>query len=103
MAAPIEVIVKFKEDRIVKEIVDSFWVEPEQARRCFERFKQGRAEFKEARLVRVTYSGELVLAFPLPAAAAERRAASQDLLARLNGIADVAYAEPDHTASVQGP
>ncbi|HEX5005467.1 MAG TPA: hypothetical protein VFV70_00045 [Hyphomonadaceae bacterium] len=100
--ATIEVVVKFKDDSKVQAIVDTFWTDPAKARAHFENFRRGRAELEGASLVRVTYSSELVLAFPAPLPR-QSRESIRDLLARLKAASDIAYAELDRTVSIEGP
>ncbi len=99
----IEIVVKFKDDRKVKDIVDAFWKDQPAARAKFDAFKQGRPEFANLKLARVTYSNELVLApegAPVPPA--QRMSAARDLVAKLKGAADISYAEPNMVAQPGG-
>jgi hypothetical protein len=102
-ATQIEVVVKFKDDRTVKGIVDSFWTDASAAGKRFDEFKRAHPDLAGATLVRVTYSNELVLAFPISPQGGNRRIAARDLTERLGRLPYVAYAEPDHTVSTQGP
>jgi hypothetical protein len=102
-AAHVDVVVKFQDDRMVRGIVDSFWSDGSTAGKGFEEFQRAHPELAGAKLVRVTYSSELVLAFPIPPEADNRRTAIRDIVARLGRLAYIAYAEPDHTVSTQGP
>jgi hypothetical protein len=91
-----EIVVKFKDDANVKDIIDSFWKEPKAAKAKFDIFKQARPEMTAASLVRATYSSELVLAYPFETETkAQRLIAAREIAARLATVADVAYAEPD--------
>ncbi|MDP3739224.1 MAG: hypothetical protein Q8R02_17675 [Hyphomonadaceae bacterium] len=92
----VEIVVKFKDDARVKDVIDSFWKDPQAAKAKFEIFKQNRPEMAVASLVRVTYSNELVLAYPFQTGTnAQRLIDAKDIAARLATVADIAYAEPD--------
>ncbi len=94
----VEIVVKFRDDSKVKDIIDTFWKDEAGARRKFDAFKSGRPEFASLTLDRVTYSNELVLAPSSPIAAAERMPVMRALAAKLGGLADISYAEPNLTA-----
>lgn len=94
----VEIVVKFRDDGKVKDIIDTFWKDQAAARRKFEAFKSGRAEFASLALDRVTYSNELVLVPSAPLASAERMPAMRAIAARLGGLPDISYAEPNMTA-----
>lgn len=94
----VEIVVKFRDDAKVKDIIDAYWKDAASARRKFETFKAGRPEFATLTLDRVTYSNELVLVPSAPVAAAERMPAMRALAARISGVADISYAEPNMTA-----
>ena len=94
----VEIVVKFRDDAKVKDIIDTFWKDQAAARRKFETFKAGRAEFASLTLDRVTYSNELVLVPSAPLPSAERMPAMRAIAAKLGGLADISYAEPNMTA-----
>lgn len=100
--ASLEIVIRFKDDARVSAIITTFWKDPEAARARFDDFKQGWPELAPARLLRVTYSNELVLAFPFGATAG-RREAVRDLAASLSRLPSVVYAEPDYTLTTQVP
>jgi hypothetical protein len=101
-AQGIEIVVKFKDDKKVKDIVDAFWKDQPSARAKFEAFKQGRPEFADLKLDRVTYSNELVLVHQPSAPPAQRLAAMRDIALKLKNVADISYAEPNLTAQPGG-
>ncbi len=100
----LEIVVKFKDDAKVKDILDAFWKNAPDAKSRFEAFTKGRPELAELELDRVTYSNELVLvrhgkdgpSNDLKAARAAARAAA----ARLATCPDIAYAEVNATARI---
>jgi len=94
----VEIVVKFRDDAKVKDIIDTFWKDQAGARRKFETFKSGRPEFASLTLDRVTYSNELVLVPSSPIAAAERMPAMRAVAAKLSALGDISYAEPNMTA-----
>lgn len=95
-AMGMEIVVKFKDDAKVKDMIDAFWRDPAAAKQRFETFKAGKPEFAGLKLDRVTYSNELVL---IDTQAGEARLpAMREIAARLNGLPDVSYAEPNLTA-----
>jgi hypothetical protein len=86
----------------VKDIIDAFWKDPAVARAKFDLFKRDRPEMAAAGLARVTYSNELILAYPrLEKAAAGEAMDIRRIAARLASAPDIAYAEPDMTAHAQ--
>ena len=97
-----EIVVKFKDDKKVKDIVDAFWKDQGSARARFDAFKASRPEFANLKLDRVTYSNELVLVHDGSAPAASRLAAMREVAARLKGVGDISYAEPNMTAQPGG-
>jgi len=97
-----EIVVKFKDDSKVKDIVDTFWRDQAAAKAKFETWKANRPEFAKLKLDRVTYSNELVLVHDGSAPAAERLPAMKAIVAKLAGIADISYAEPNMTAHPGG-
>lgn len=102
-AAPdMEIVVKFKDDGKVKDIIDSFWKDQPSARAKFETFKAAHPEFANLKLDRVTYSNELVLVHAGGAAPDKRLAAMRDLAAKLKSSSDISYAEPNMTAHPGG-
>jgi hypothetical protein len=97
-----EVVVKFKDDGKVKDIIDLFWKDRSAAKARFDIFKRDRPEMAAAVLDRVTYSNELVLVYPCEQATrAEQTAALRQIVARLTSAPDIAYAEPDMIAHTQ--
>jgi hypothetical protein len=97
-----EVIVKFKDDGKVKDIIDAFWKDPAAAKARFDVFKHDRPEMAAASLARVTYSNELVLVFPRGARGPAGQATDiRQIAARLASASDIAYAEPDMTVHTQ--
>ena len=97
-----EIVVKFKDDRKVKDIVDAFWKDQGSARAKFDAFKASRPEFASLKLDRVTYSNELVLVHDGGAPAATRLAAMREMATKLKNVSDVSYAEPNMTAQPGG-
>jgi hypothetical protein len=98
----IEIVVKFKDDGKVKDIIDAFWRDQASAKAKFETWKANRPEFARLKLDRVTYSNELVLVHDASAPLAERLPAMKLIVAKLAGIADISYAEPNMTAHPGG-
>jgi hypothetical protein len=97
-ALGVEIVVRFKDDRKVQDMVDTFWKDAPSARRKFEAFKAGRPEFAAVQLDRVTYSNELVLV-PIASLAPDKRAAqARNLAAKMGKAADISYAEANVTA-----
>jgi hypothetical protein len=98
----VEIVVKFKDDARVKDIIDTFWKNPQASKEKFDPFKRNRPEMAAASLARVTYSGELVLAYPFKTETkAQRLTEARDIAARLATSADIVYAEPDLTFQTQ--
>lgn len=97
-----EIVVKFKDDAKVKDIIDAFWKDQASARKKFETWKANRPEFARLKLDRVTYSNELVLVHDGSAPAAEQLAAMKTIAAKLGSAADISYAEPNMTAHPGG-
>jgi hypothetical protein len=93
-AAGVEIVVKFKDDAKVKDIVDLFWRDQSAARTRFAAFCDKRPEFDGLRLERVTYSNELVLVPEGGRAPAAVRAIARALAAN----PDISYADPNMTA-----
>lgn len=102
VAQNMEIVVKFKDDRKVKEITDAFWKDQGSARTKFDAFKSSRPEFAGLSLDRVTYSNELVLVHEGGGAPAARLAAMRDIAGKLKGVGDISYAEPNMTAQPGG-
>ena len=98
----VEVVVKFRDDARVKEIVDLFWRDQAAARVRFEALKADMPEFNNLALDRVTYSNELVLAPTQALPAPQRLPAMREIAARLGKRPDIAYAEPNMTAHPGG-
>jgi hypothetical protein len=98
-----EIVVKFKDDAKVKDIVDTFWKNAPAAKAKFEAFKKGRPEMADIVLDRVTYSNELVLVHKGGAVPpAQRLSAMRDIARRLGAASDISYAEPNMTAHPGG-
>jgi hypothetical protein len=98
-----EIVVKFKDDAKVKDIIDAFWKDQASARAKFDVLKARRPEFADLTLDRVTYSNELVLVHKDGApAAAQRLPAMRGIAAKLKDISDISYAEPNITAHPGG-
>lgn len=98
----IELVVKFKDDGRVKDIIDSFWRDQSSAKAKFDVWKASRPEFADLRLDRVTYSNELVLVHDGSVQPAQRTAAMRAIAAKLGAAADISYAEPNMTAQPGG-
>ena len=102
LSTVIEVVVKFKDDSKVREIIDTFWKDPKAAKARFDTFKLGRPEMIDATLDRVTYSNELVLIYPsVGDSKSARSAATGEIVRRLSASSDISYAEPDATVQAQ--
>jgi hypothetical protein len=97
-----EIVVKFKDDGKVKDIIDSFWKDQGSAQSKFNAFKASHPEFANLKLDRVTYSNELVLVHDGSAATDQRLAAMRASAAKLKNLSDVSYAEPNLTAHPGG-
>jgi hypothetical protein len=97
-----EIVVKFKDDAKVKDIIDAFWRDQGSAKTKFETWKASRPEFAGLRLDRVTYSNELVLVHDGSVPAAQRLAAMRTIAGKLGAAADISYAEPNMTAHPGG-
>jgi hypothetical protein len=97
-----EIVVKFKDDAKIKDIVDSFWKDQGTARTKFDAFKARRPEFANLKLDRVTYSNELVLVHDGRAPADQRLTAMRTVAAKLKNVGDISYAEPNMTAQPGG-
>lgn len=97
-----EIVVKFKNDGPVKDIIDSFWKDQNSARAKFEAWKSGKGDFANLKLDRVTYSNELVLVHTSATAADTRLPAMREIAKKLAGNADISYAEPNMTAHPGG-
>ncbi len=101
-ATDMEIVVKFKDDGKVKDIVDTFWRDQSSAREKFEAFKGRRPEFADLTLDRVTYSNELVLVHEGGSPPEQRLPAMRAMAAKLKDAADISYAEPNLTAQPGG-
>lgn len=104
-AAPqmgMEIVVKFKDDGKVKDIIDAFWRDPASARAKFDALKARRPEFAGLKLDRVTYSNELVLVDSSATPADQRLPAMRSIAAKLKDVSDISYAEPNMTAHPGG-
>lgn len=97
-----EIVVKFKDDAKVKDIIDAFWKDQSSAKTKFDAWKANRPEFAKLKLDRVSYSNELVLVHDGSGPAAEQLAAMKTIAAKLGSVADVSYAEPNMTAHPGG-
>jgi hypothetical protein len=97
-----EIVVKFKDDGKIKDIVDAFWKDQASARQKFEALKARRPELANLKLDRVTYSNELVLVHEGGAPPDRRLAAMREIAAKLKSAADISYAEPNMTAHPGG-
>jgi hypothetical protein len=95
VAQSMEIVVKFKDDAKIKDIVDAFWKDKPSARAKFDALKARRPEFANLKLDRVTYSNELVLVHD---SGAGQLGAMRELAAKLGKTADISYAEPNLTA-----
>ncbi len=98
----VELVVKFKDDGKIKDIIDAFWRDPATARARFETWKSSRTEFAGLRLDRVTYSNELVLVLEDGVAPAERLAAIREAVKKLGAAPDISYAEQQATMAHPG-
>lgn len=97
-----EIVVKFKDDSKVKDIIDAFWRDQTSARSKFEAWKSSRPEFAKLKLDRVTYSNELVLVHDGSVPADARLPQMREIAKKLSSVADVSYAEPNMTAQPGG-
>ena len=100
--AGMEIVVKFKDDGKVKDIIDAFWRDQPSAKAKFEAWKGNRPEFANLKLDRVTYSNELVLVHTAATAADRRLPAMREIAKALGAAADISYAEPNMTAHPGG-
>lgn len=98
----VEIVVKFKDDGRVKDIIDAFWRDQASAKAKFAAWKANRPEFAGLRLDRVTYSNELVLVHDGSAQPAQLPAIMRAIAARLGAASDISYAEPNMTAHPGG-
>jgi len=98
----VELVVKFKDDGKVKDIIDAFWRDPAAAQTRFATWKASRPEFARLKLERVTYSNELVLVLEAGGAPAERAAAIRDIVKALGAASDISYAEQQTTMAHPG-
>lgn len=97
-----EIVVKFKDDAKVKDIIDAFWRDQSSARTKFEAWKAARPDFARLKLDRVTYSNELVLVHDGAGPAETRLAVMREIAKKLGANADISYAEPNMTAQPGG-
>ena len=97
-----EIVVKFKDDAKVKDIIDAFWKDQAAARTKFDALKARRPEFANLTLDRVTYSNELVLVHDGGAPPAQQLPAMRGIAAKLKDVSDISYAEPNMTAHPGG-
>ncbi len=98
----VEIVVKFKDDGRMKDIIDTFWRDQASAKSKFDTWKAARPEFAGLRLDRVTYSNELVLVHDGSIQPAQRPAVMRTIAAKLGAAADISYAEPNMTAQPGG-
>jgi hypothetical protein len=98
----VELVVKFKDDGKVKDIIDAFWRDPAAAKARFATWRSNRSEFTGLRLDRVTYSNELVLVLEDGGAPAERTAAIREAVKKLGAAPDISYAEQQATLAHPG-
>lgn len=98
----VEIVVKFKNDGAVKDIIDAFWRDQASAKTRFDAWKASRPDFAGLKLDRVTYSNELVLVHDGSVPAPQRSAAMRTIAARLGANSEVSYAEPNMTAHPGG-
>lgn len=104
-AAPqmgMEIVVKFKDDGKVKDIIDAFWRDQASAKAKFEAWKVNRPEFANLKLDRVTYSNELVLVHTAATASDRRLPVMREIAKALGSAAEISYAEPNMTAHPGG-
>ncbi len=101
-ATGVEIVVKFKNDGAVKDIIDAFWRDQAAGKTRFNAWKAGRPEFAGLALDRVTYSNELVLVHDGSVPAPQRAAAMRSIATRLGAASDISYAEPNMTAHPGG-
>lgn len=97
-AMGVEIVVKFKDDAKVKDIIDAFWKDQASAQAKFEVFKRGKPAFAGLKLGRVTYSNELVLIDETGQINDARSTAMRAIAARLKDNPDISYADPNMTA-----
>ncbi len=90
----VEIVVKFKDDGMVKDITDLFWRDQGAAQTRFSSFKRRWDVLAPVRLARVTYSNELVLVAAGNTSADEMRQIARDI----GQLPEVSYAEPNSTA-----
>lgn len=102
MQMGMEIVVKFKDDSRVKDIIDAFWRDQGSARARFETWKASRPEFAKLKLDRVTYSNELVLVHDGSAPVADRLPEMKTIVTKLAAASDISYAEPNMTAHPGG-
>ena len=92
-ARTVEIVVKFRDDGKIKDIVALFWKDSKAASDAFDLFKVNRPDMIDASLSRVTYSSELVLAFPCKKSfPADCLTAAREIAARLMSAPDISYA-----------
>ena len=97
-----EIVVKFKDDGKVKDIIDAFWRDQASAKSKFEAWKASHPAFAGLKLDRVTYSNELVLVHDGTGPVDARLPAMREIAKKLGANADVSYAEPNMTAQPGG-
>jgi hypothetical protein len=97
-----EIVVKFKDDGKVKDIIDAFWRDQASAKAKFETWKASHPAFAGLKLDRVTYSNELVLVHDGAGPADARLPVMREIAKKLGASADISYAEPNMTAQPGG-
>jgi hypothetical protein len=97
-AMGVEIVVKFKDDAKVKDIIDAFWKDQASAQAKFDAFKRGKPAFAGLKLGRVTYSNELVLIDETGQINDARSTAMRAIAARLKDNPEISYADPNMTA-----
>ena len=90
----VEIVVKFKDDGMVKDITDLFWRDQGAAQTRFSSFKRRWDVLAPVRLARVTYSNELVLVAAGNTSPDEMRQIAREI----GQLPEVSYAEPNSTA-----
>ena len=96
----LEIVVKFKDDVKVKDIIEAFWTNAPAARAKFESLRKGRTELTDTALDRVTYSNELVLVRRCASGCSDGLAEMRVIAQRIAASSDVSYAEVNFTAQV---
>lgn len=95
---PATFIVKFKENDAIDEVIANWRRDRDTALAAYSSWAEGDPLFSAMDVVGCSYSGELILEAPVPAAPAAARTRVSDLVALIRGHSAVAYADPDFTA-----